>query len=718
MGYKKCIVLMLTTVIFLSISGSRAASSNDKVGILITEWGTPARYIFEYSWDNNYWCRVGDLTEHEGQTCKIGHVGKFIEVDGKPYSMESHLGLMPWGLNHKYPGFEFTYDRSGIYKLENGIYKSIHPEGKSYTAEEIPDNVNVIPAREFIDTMSGALQFPLDPRDGSDPLSGWYKFDSKDMENNPFQNGLCDFYENNNITFIYYYMLMGMPVEPWLAKDVNDPMLFFSLGGDRFQLTKDLLDAAFGDVVDVRYGGHTGIPGHTKHEIEVAKEFAQEGVRKLVVSRETTDYNHYATTFLMANYVKEALCEENALDETAFARVNQIGRTPEFNTMNINMLKPYIEAYPEGSTIAMIYVTHGLSWPGRETYGFMGVQFPWWQEVIHENGFLNYLSWKKALQKEFGGTYNLVFSKNDSELLKDSLFSYGYFTPERLGGAFYTIRECMDMAREMGIKNMIIAPCHWYSDNQDTQVIMRKNNHLKFTPKEDQAMGKWDVQYCEDAEGNEVACTGSESANITITSSYTDQPDDFAMVYYVVLRGGVEKLGVYPKALNITIEASSMITKKDGGTVSVNKFLNPINKAKIEIPADPSPEYPDNFTPPEQGLATAAVPFSDPDKPYDCMWEDTEIRIGQQGNVPAMKSARIAGPAVYVGPYRTLFNKDVTITIPYRRFLASPAKVQPFIYNELTKDWDAIDGAQAHFLKGTVTFNTKVLGLFRAGVAQ
>ena len=80
------------------------------------------------------------------------------------------------------------------------------------------------------------------------------------------------------------------------------------------------------------------------------------------------------------------------------------------------------------------------------------------------------------------------------------------------------------------------------------------------------------------------------------------------MVYYVVLRGGVERLGVYPKDAGITIEASSLITKKDGGAVAVNKFLNPINKAKIEIPADPSPEYPDNFTPPEQGLATAAVP--------------------------------------------------------------------------------------------------------------
>ena len=49
--------------------------------------------------------------------------------------------------------------------------------------------------------------------------------------------------------------------------------------------------------MDVRYGGHTGIPGHTKHEIEVAKEFAQEGVRKMVISRETTDYNHYADDF-------------------------------------------------------------------------------------------------------------------------------------------------------------------------------------------------------------------------------------------------------------------------------------------------------------------------------------------------------------------------------------------------------------------------------------
>jgi hypothetical protein len=713
-------LVALVGLLLSLLPAADAVLAQEKVGVLITEWGTPMRYIFEYSWNNHYWARIGDSTEYPGQPCKIGHVGKFLDLDGLPgeeYSMESHLGLMPWSLNHLFPGSENIYDRSGYYKLESGIYKSIHPEGKSYTAEEIPDSVVVLKASEVLDAMTNAPLFPLDPRDGSDPLEGWYKFDSVDYVNNPFKNNLADTYELNNITFIYYYSLMGMPVEPWQAKDIDDPRLFFSVTGDRFQITKQLLEAAFGEMVDVRYGGYTAIPGYTEHEIDVTKAFAKEGVRKLVVSRETTDYNHYADDFMMLNYVKEALCEEGVLDETEISRINQIGRTPEYNAMNIKMLKPYIESYPEGSTIGMIYVTHGLSWPGRETYTFMGVQHPWWKEVIHENGFLNYLSWKKTLQKEFGDRYTLVFSRNNSELLKDSFFTYGYFTPDRLGGAFYTIRECMDMAQDMGIKNMIIAPCHWYSDNQDTQIIMRKNNHLKFTPKDDQINGKWDVTYCEDAEGNEVACNGSEAANITITSSYTDQPEEFSMVYYVVLRGGVEKFGIYPQDASISIKASQLVTKKAGGTVAVtNGFFNPIKGAKIVIPPDPVPDYPENFTPPEQGLETAAVAFNDPNKPYDCMWEDTEIRIGQQSNPPAMKSARAVGPAVYVGPYRTIFNQDVTITIPYRRLLAFGKNVQVYIYNELTTDWDAVDYATMDRTQGLVTFKTKVLGLFQAGV--
>ena len=74
MRHTKRIFPILIISMLLSISVSFAAVNSDKVGILITEWGTPARYIFEYSWDNNYWCRVGDLTESKGQPGKIGHV--------------------------------------------------------------------------------------------------------------------------------------------------------------------------------------------------------------------------------------------------------------------------------------------------------------------------------------------------------------------------------------------------------------------------------------------------------------------------------------------------------------------------------------------------------------------------------------------------------------------------------------------------------------------
>ena len=99
------------------------------------------------------------------------------------------------------------------------------------------------------------------------------------------------------------------------------------------------------------------------------------------------------------NYVREALCEEGVLDETEISQINQIGRTPEFNAMNVKLVKPYIESYPEGSTIAMIYVTHGLSWPGKETYGSMGIQHPWWKEVIHENGFLTTCPGKRPCRR-------------------------------------------------------------------------------------------------------------------------------------------------------------------------------------------------------------------------------------------------------------------------------------------------------------------------------
>ncbi|MBN2109214.1 MAG: hypothetical protein JW832_17430, partial [Deltaproteobacteria bacterium] len=574
--------------------------------------------------------------------------------------------------------------------------------------EDIPDSVDIIPASEVLDTMTGKIQFPPDPRDGSDPLAGWYKL----IDNGTgeiFKNGICDTYELNNITFIYYYTLQGLEVEPWLADDMDQVPFYFE---NQYNATKALLEKEFGDAIDVRLGTYTAVPGHTEHEIDVTKAFADEGFRKMVISRETTDYNHYADDFMTENYVREALCEKGVLDETDISQINQIGRTPEFNAMNLKLVKPYIEAYPEGSTIAMIYVTHGLSWPGKETYGAMGIQHPWWKEVIHENGFLNYLSWKKAIQKEYGTRYNLVFSTDGSDLLEQSFFAYGYMTPDKLSGKFFIIRDCINWAKEMGIQNMLIVPCHWYGDAQDTQVIMRMNSGLKLVPKADMAQGKFDITYCEADNGTEVSnCNGTYAAKITITPSYNDLTDDWAQVYYAVLRGGIEKFGVFPEGERVRIAEKKLVMKKDGGEVVVRKPWSPAFRARIDIPADPHPGWPESFAPDN------ATPFRDPADSFDCLWEDTTISVGWRLNPPAMKKARPVGPAVFFGPYRTIFNRDVTISIPYRAIAAlNKAKVKPYIYNHITGDWDAIEPEKV--AAGLVTFKTDVLGLFRAGVAK
>ena len=139
---------------------------------------------------------------------------------------------------------------------------------------------------------------------------------------------------------------------------------------------KTLMENAFGDRVDMRFGYYTAMEGSatpeqykTKMEDDVAEEFAAEGFRKMIIARETTDHNRYANEFMSGNYVKERLCELDVLDDMEIYQSRQVGRTPEFNAMNIKNLKPFIEKYPESSTIAMVYVTRGLTWGKAETTG-------------------------------------------------------------------------------------------------------------------------------------------------------------------------------------------------------------------------------------------------------------------------------------------------------------------------------------------------------------
>ena len=103
----------------------------DKVAVLITSWGMPAGYSFDYSWHSSEYARCGDKTEYEGQPCKTGHVGEF------PY--QAHFNIIPWAICFETPDYEFLYDNSGIYILEDGVYVSPNPDIPSVLPSEIPE---------------------------------------------------------------------------------------------------------------------------------------------------------------------------------------------------------------------------------------------------------------------------------------------------------------------------------------------------------------------------------------------------------------------------------------------------------------------------------------------------------------------------------------------------------------------------------------------------
>jgi len=680
------------------------AQETEKVGVLITGWGMPAGYNHGYAWASPDHAQIGDKTEYEGQPCKFGHVGDF------PY--QSHINMIPWAITFKTDGSEDLWDYHGIYKLENDVYVNSSGDPQyDVLPGQIPPGIPITALKDITDH-TGAHTYPLDSRDGTDHLAGWYRIGSFDM---PFPNGLHDFKEANPAYYTRYYGVMGVPES---ASDPNGQHPAVQAQDDYLE---QLMEDSFGDRIDIRYGYYTPTPEYTKIEDAVAEEFGNEGFTKMVVARETTDHNHYANDFMSLNYVKERLCEIGKLNGMQIFQTRQVGRTPEFNTMNMRNLEPFIKAFDASQPIGIIYVTRGLSWGQDETTGeAFGRAHPWSKEVYHENAYLNFLSWKKALQDAFGSSYTMVFTKagkEGSDLREDNFFTYGLSTDIDLKGyggesLFYSIRQAIQFAKEAGLQQILVAPCHWNYDNLDNIFRMKEMNKLPVGLKADLEDEKYDVTHCEDEEGNEVECSSPDkAAKITVAPSFSSVPGEFATSYYVVLRGTLERFGLYPQDIMLRSKVSQNITKLEGGVVRA-KFFSLINGAKIEIPADPHPTWPESFTP------ETAVPVNDPTETNDCMWDDNEIIIAHQLNPPDMKSARPVGPAVHFGPYRTFFNRDVTITIPYRRLLAFGRKdqVKAYIYNHVTEDWDSIEPEQV--ANGKVTFKAKVLGLFRAGIIK
>jgi len=699
MGMKKFFSLGATiTLLLFWTTMANSTPVKDRVAVLILSWGAPAGACLDYAWQSHQTCRIGDRTLYPGQPCKFGHVGEF------PYQI--HIGILPWALTCLWPGNQYVYDSSGTYKLVDGVYVGVHPDIPSLTPALIPAGIPIIPAVEVKDPMTGGLMYAPDPRTGEDTLPGWYQIGSIEK---PFPNGVGDIYEAAPLAFMRWAVILQGPTE------MPDECLEPAPAREVFDYTRGMLEDAFGDRVDVRFGMYTAVPGLTKSREDVAEEFANEGFTKMVISRETTDNNQYANEIMGKYFVMERLCEIGKLDQIEIQQARQVGRTPEFNALNVMNLKPLIEAYPEGSRIAVIYTTHGGSWGGKVGGGFMGKQQEWFTDIGPENRYLNYLSWKRAIQAAYGNRYDLVFTIGgvESDLREDNFFAYGRIEESKLNGVAYSIRQAIQLAKADGHDKILIPPCHWFYDCTDTLLNMRELNGLPVQPKEDIAAQKYDLTYCEDMEGKEVPCGTADSvAQITIASSYSHFTQEFATTYYSVLRGALEKFGLYPKKVDIKLSASQFVTKLNGGSVEVTSNSHEIKGAKIDIPADPYPDRPEGCTP------ETAIPTNDPSDTNDCLWEDTVITIGHQVDPSSMKKAQPVGPAVHFGPYRTMFNRDVTIRLPYNKAGVAPETLKVYIYNHLTNDWDSIEPESVDGTNRLVTFKTNVLGLFRVGVEK
>lgn len=220
------------------------------------------------------------------------------------------------------------------------------------------------------------------------------------------------------------------------------------------------------------------------------------------------------------------------------------------------------------------------------------------------------------------------------------------------------------------------------------------------------------MTHCEDAAGNQVACESADAVvTITVGPSYSHWAEEFATAYYVMLRGALERFGLYPQGEKIVPAVSRKITKQRGGKLWVLNPFNPVFRSSLAVPADPYPTRPETFAPDN------ATAVNDPADTNDCMWEDAKLSIAWRVNPPDMQEGvKAVGPAVHFGPYRTVFNRDVTVRIPYRFFAAFGKEVKPYIYNHVTGLWDALTVERA--FGGMVEFKTQVLGLFRAGCSE
>ena len=670
----------------------------DRIGVVITGWGEPKGWDFDYRLAIASDARVGEATLYPGQPCTESHVGRW------PFS--SQIGLVPHALAFKVPFLGSAWDSMGVYRLSGDEYTSVvDPELRLPVADVPAEPGMVIPMSQSRLFAARSLGGP-DPRDGRDYLEGVYQIGSPSRERGPnplaMPNGVGDLVE---LSMAGSMMDMGFMYEDLTprANEADEAMTETAMA---------VLEELFGEVVEARFGAYAETPGILPDQRDVALDMVDEGITRLVLARETVDHNQYANRFMTRGWIEKALCRAGYLDDVEIKQTLQVGRTPEYNTMLIEILRPHLERRGAGREVAIVYTTYGMPFPGGSDTGPFATPQPLAAENFHENAYLNYQSFRRYAAAEFGADYRLVFDDGTGErpLRTNSYFAYAMFPPRYYGAPddplrFPTIRETIDRAKAAGHRDIVVLLSHWNYNNTDNMLAMRRINRIPYSSREDVRNGKYWIDWCEPAGGDErLDCTTDGAVHLTLSEVFDRQAQAFGIGYGHRMRGTVERFGVLPEGVEPVVTAT--ITAAHGGVLKVDGGR--LAGVRLQVQEDPRPGLP------EANRWNDYEVFVDPAEPFIGAWFDFEAYAAAGARTPEYA----AGPAVLFGPYRTIVNKPARITLPLDIEVDNAAAVEPVVYNEVTRHWDPVypvaGGRPVEWDRAgrTISFDTQVLGTF------
>ena len=716
--------------------------------VILSGWGTPEGFNKAYD-DYLFWrTSGGERVMSSTQACTQWHVGTF------PFQVE--ISRLPFALGRKVDGMERLWDNLGAYKVSDDGMKYIPVvDNKSgefpFAGGDAPilskhelDGVEIIAMKDYNpNSRSDTGGFPLtryspDPRSGEDYLKGIYIIKKP--------NGVNDFYE---VDKAYKARVAGM-----MGWDIDAPVFFNEY--DSSETVKDpfiaeWIDEYFEESIKVTEGFYSNVPGETKHLKDTIARAARNGYKNIVLAKPIADHNVYANNFWDLHLSLQSLCRAGfEVEDYNINQVRMYGRTPEYNLIMHQNLKRYLKHIEPGSDVSVIYTTFGLPWPGSNPRGPMSNAAPFINEVFHENAYLNFLSFKRYIEQN-EDQYNISFLKTNGFGTEDArtnnLYAYALFSGNQLGYEddplrYTNLRGAIeDAILNQKKKEVIIQLSHWGYTYWVLIINMREALNFPLNSIEEIHQGELSVTWCEKhfAPGKYEQ---TETINgkcpegftrLQLMEAFEDYSDEIAINYANRIRGGIERLGMFPD-LDISILAEGEVTQKEGGTIEVKEGL--LKGAKISVKGDPNPNIPESYTwdnrwrpltdnDPNTGAdAVRAINEYDEDSDFlDSSKDDFNAVIGiQRLSSPKKQMPELieaVSETVFFGPYRTTFNVPAEITIAYNKDkVTNPENILPMVYNEVSESFEVHPKVRNRYInkidleKGTLTFETQVLGQF------